>query len=256
MAFMDTRDLFLLEEIVRKNFSSKYKDSILGILWSVLHPLLMVIVITIVFSTMLGKGIDNYPVYLISGRCLFFFFTGAIGSSMGVIKGNQNILKKTGAPKHIFVLGTIISEFIDFLIQFMLLIFIMLATNAPFHFSTMPFAIFPVVCTVFMVIGFSFIMSILATYYTDIKHLWGVIRQILMYASALYFVMENIPEPFYSYLILNPVFWAVNQFRCFMVFGTFPDLINMFNLLTFSLIVLVLGIIVFKKYEDRVILQL
>lgn len=256
MVLIDKRDLFLLEEIVRKNFSSKYKDSILGILWSVLHPLLMVTVITIVFSTMLGKGIDNYPVYLISGRCVFFFFTGAIGASMGVIKSNQNILKKTGAPKHIFVMGSIISEFIDFIIQFMLLILIMIATNAPFHFSTIPFAIFPVICVVLMVIGFSLIMSILATYYTDIKHLWGVLRQILMYASALYFDMENLPEPFYSYLILNPVFWVVNQFRCFMVFGRFPDLINMVNLLLFSLIVLVAGIIVFQKYEDKVILQL
>lgn len=256
MALMNKKDLFLLEEVVRKNFSSKYKDSVLGILWSVLHPLLMVIVLTIVFSTMLGKGVDNYPVYLISGRSVFFYFTHTVSGSMGIIKANQNVLKRTGAPKYIFVLGNVISESINFVIQFLLLVAIMIVTSAPFHFSTMPFAIYPVICISIMATGFAFMMSILATYYTDIKHLWGVLNQMLMYSSALYYVMDNIPDPYHDYLILNPVYWAINQFRSFMVFGTFPDILNMVNLLILSLIVLVMGILIFKKYENKVILQI
>ena len=78
MNLIKKQDFFLLEEVIRKNFSSKYKDSILGIFWSVLNPLLSVIVLTIVFSTLLGRGIENYPVYLLSGRCVFGYFAGTV----------------------------------------------------------------------------------------------------------------------------------------------------------------------------------
>ena len=256
MSFMNRKELFLLEEVVRKNFSSKYKDSSLGLLWSVLNPLLMVITLTIVFSTLLGKGIENYPVYLLSGRFVYSYFTSTIGGSMGVIKANQNVLKRTAAPKYIFVLGKIISEFINSIISFILLIVIMIFTGAEFHFSLMPFSIIPIAAITFMIVGLSLMMSIFTSYYSDVRYLWSVFAQMLMYCSALYYLMDNIPIQYRKYLILNPLYWAINQFRSFMVYGVVPDLLNILNLIILSLIIFVLGIIIFKKYEDKVILQL
>lgn len=256
MNLIKKQDFFLLEEVIRKNFSSKYKDSILGIFWSVLNPLLSVIVLTIVFSTLLGRGIENYPVYLLSGRCVFGYFAGTVGASMNIIKSNQNILKRTSAPKYVFVIGNIISEFLNFIISFILLILIMIVTNAPFHPSFMILSIIPIISLLILVTGSSLIMSILATYYTDIKHLWSIITQLLLYASAIFYSMDSIPEPYHQYLILNPIFWAINQFRSFMIFGTFPDMLNMINLFLLSLMILILGIIIFEKYENKVIMQL
>ena len=256
MSFMNRKELFLLEEVIKKEFSSKYKDSALGLLWSVLNPLLMVITLTIVFSTMLGSGIENYPVYLISGRSMFGYFTTSIGGSMIILKSNKNVLKRTAAPKYIFVFGKIISEFINSIISFILLIVIMIVTGATFHFSLMPFSIIPIVSLTFLITGLSFMMSIFASYYSDVKYLWSVVSQIIMYCSAIFYSMDRIPEPYHQYLILNPVYWAINQFRSFMVFGVVPDLLNILNLIILSLIIFVLGIIIFKKYEDRVILKL
>lgn len=256
MNFMNRKELFLLEEVVRKDFSSKYKDSKLGLIWSVLNPLLMVITLTIVFSTMLGKGIENYPVYLISGRYIFSYFTTTVGGSMGIIKSNKNVLKRTAAPKYIFVLGKIISEFINSIISFILLIIIMIVTGAPFHFLLIPFSIIPVISVTFMITGFSFMMSIVASYYSDVKHLWRVFSQMLMYCSAIFYLMDRIPEPYRQYLLLNPLYWAINQFRSFMVFGVVPDLLNIINLILLSLIIFVIGIIIFEKYENKVILKL
>lgn len=256
MNLIKKQDFFLLEEVIRKNFSSKYKDSILGIVWSVLNPLLSVIVLTIVFSTLLGRGIENYPVYLLSGRCVFAYFAGTVGASMNIIKSNQNVLKRTSAPKYVFVIGTIISEFLNFIISFILLIIIMIVTNAPFHPSFMILSIIPIISLLILVTGSSLIMSILATYYTDIKHLWSIITQLLLYSSAIFYSMDTIPEPYHQYLILNPVFWAIDQFRAFMIIGTFPDMLNMVNLFLLSLIILILGIIIFEKYENKVIMKL
>ena len=255
MNFINEKDIFLLEEVVRRNFSSKYKDSYLGIVWSVLNPLLMVITLTIVFSTILGKGIENYPVYLLSGRCIYSFIMGTIGSSLYVLKSNSNILKRTALPKHIFVIGGIISEFLNFIISFILLIIIMLVTQATFHISTMIFVFIPLLSATIMITGCSLILSIAAVYYTDIKHLWSIFSQMMLYTCAIFYKMDAIPEPFHQYLILNPIYWLIEQFRDFMIFGIIPNYLNVINSYLFSSIVLIIGIIIFFKYEDKVTLK-
>lgn len=254
MKFINEKDLFLLEEVVRKNFSSKYKDSVLGIFWSVLHPLCMVIVLTIVFSTMLGRGIENYPVYLLSGRSVFTYFSITVSLSMSVMKFNKNVLKKTASPKYIFVLGTVISEFLNFFISFLLLIAVMIVTNAPLQ-LTMFLAFIPLTSLVMMVTGLSLFMSVITAYYSDVRYIWKVLSQMLLYASALFYSMDRIPEPYHQFLILNPVYWIIEQFRDFVVFGVMPNTMNIINSYLLSAIILVFGIIIFKKYESDLMMQ-
>lgn len=252
MSLFKKNEIFLLEEIVKKNFSSKYKDSVLGIFWTFLSPLLMMALFTIIFSTIFHGSIENFPVYFLSGWCLFMFFSSSISNSMDSIRGNKHILQRAPAPKHIFVLGSIISEFLNFIIMMIILVVVMIITNAPFYWPTIPFAIIPVFSLLMMLFGLGLIVSIACVYYVDIKYLWTVISMMFMYASAIFYPMEIIPEPFRSYLSLNPLYWVISQFRCFVYYGTFPQVIPMFNLLFVSLIILVLGIIIFKKYENKV----
>lgn len=255
MNLINTNELFLLEEIVKRNFASKYKDSVLGVLWSVLRPLLIMIVLTIVFSTLFDKSIDNYPVYLLCGRCIYDFFTGSVGVAMNSISGNRNILQKTAAPKHIFVIGGIISEFINFLITILILLGVMLVTRSPFYLSIMPLSVIPIISALIMFTGLGLMLSILRVYYTDIQHLWGVLTMMLMYASAIFYPMDIIPEPYHSYLILNPIFWIIDQFRSLFYQGTIPSIHYMVNSLLLSTIILVIGIIIYKKYEKRVTMK-
>ena len=141
---LNKNGIFLLEEIIKKDFAAKYKDSVLGILWSVLKPLFIMVLLTIIFSTIFGNQIENYPVYFLSGKCIYDFFTAATSISVTTIKRNKNILKSTSAPKHIFVLGSILSEFMNFIITLIILVFVMIATHAPFH-ITIPLAIIPLI---------------------------------------------------------------------------------------------------------------
>ena len=115
MNLINKNDLFLLEELLKKNFSAKYKDSFLGILWSILKPLLIMSLLTVIFSTIFGRSIENYPVYFLSGKIIFDFFNLGTSSAMNSLKNNINILKRNPAPKHIFVFGSVLSEFINFL---------------------------------------------------------------------------------------------------------------------------------------------
>lgn len=256
MSPIKKNEIFLLEEIVKKNFTSKYKDSILGIFWTILSPLLMMLLFTIVFSTLFDRHIDNYPIYFLSGWCLFVFFSNSISSSMYALKGNKNILQRTPAPKHIFILGNIISEFLNFLIMMMLLIIIIIITHAPFYWGTMFFAIIPIFSLFIMLTGVGLIVSVACVYYTDIRHLWTVLSMMFMYASCIFYPITIVPEPFRSYLALSPLYWAINQFRCFVYWGIIPERIYIVNFVLLSLIILVCGIIIFKKYENKVTLKL
>ena len=255
MSLVNDNTLFLLEEIVKKNFAAKYKGSVLGILWSVLKPLLIMILLTIIFSNLFGGSIDNYPVYFLSGKCIFDFFTAATNVSMMSLKGNINILKRTAAPKFVFTLGGVISEFINFIITLIILFGVMIVTKAPFHLFTSIIAIFPIISLIMMIIGTGLILAVLCVYFSDIQHLWGVITLMLMYASAIFYPMNIIPEPFHSYMILNPVFWVIDQFRLLVLWGTIPSRMNMINLVLLSAIILVLGVIVFKRYEKKLTLK-
>ncbi len=246
-------DIFLLEEIVKKNFSSKYKESVLGVLWTILSPLLMMALFTIVFSTLFARNIDNYAVYFLCGWCLFHFFIGSISASMDALRGNKSILQRTPAPKYIFVLGGILSEFLNYLIMLILLLVIMFITRAPFHFPIIFCSIIPIISLFIMIVGLGLMLSIACVYYTDIRHLWNVISMMLMYASAIFYPMDIVPEPYKSYLILNPLYWTIDHFRCFVYNGIAPNGIGLINSLLLSLIILICGIIVFKKYEDKVV---
>ena len=246
-------DLFLLEEIVKKNFSSKYKESVLGVLWTILSPLLMMALFTIIFSTIFGRNIDNYAVYFLCGWCLFQFFSASISASMDALRGNKAILQRTPAPKYIFVLGGILSEFLNYLIMLILLVIIMFITHDTFHFPIIFCTIIPVISLFIMIVGLGLMLSIACVYYTDIRHLWSVMSMMLMYASAIFYPMDIIPEPYRGYMMLNPLYWVIDQFRCFVYRGIVPNGINLINLLLLSLIILILGIIVFKKYEYKVV---
>lgn len=246
--------LFLLEETIKKNFAAKYKDSVLGIFWSVLKPLLIMVLLTIIFSTLFGNRVDNYPVYFLSGKCIYDFFSAATNLSMNSIKSNQNILKTTAAPKHIFVLGSIISEFLNFIITLIILIAVMIVTNAPFH-VTMPLSIIPITSLLIMVTGIGLMLSVFRIYFTDIEHLWSVVILMGMYASAIFYPMDIIPEPYHRYMILNPIFWIIDQFRSLSLYGTIPNTLYLINSILISLIILVFGIIIFKKFEKKVTMK-
>lgn len=252
MNILNKNHLFLLHELVKKNFSSKYKDSSLGILWSLLRPLLIMMVFTIVFSTVFGRSIQNYPVYYLVGRTVLDFFNGSITSSMNALRGNRNILMLTDAPKYIFVLATVISEFLNYLISLILVVGVMIATHAPFYFNTIPYMIIPVISLIMMTCGFCLIVSIIAVYYSDIIHLWGVVSLLILYTSAIFYPMDILAEPYRSYAILSPVFWIIDQVRDYVYLGRMHSLLNTVDSLLLSAIILVLGIIVFQAYKDKV----
>ena len=246
---------FLLKELVKKDLTSKYKDSVLGILWGFFNPLLIMLVFTAIFSMLFGRSIENYPVYFLSGRIIFDFYNAGTKGAMRSIKRNQNLIKKIYVPKYMFSVSTICYEFINFLISFVILFGVMIITGASFHW-TIIVSIIPMFFLLCLVFGVGLILAVCNTYFTDVGHLYNVFTLLLMYSSALFYPMEIVPPLVQRIFTLNPVYSAISCFRECISYGILPNMSTLLYLAVFSLTTLGIGIVLFKIYEKRLVLEL
>lgn len=250
-----TSEYFLLKQLVKKNFSAKYKDSVLGILWSFLNPLLTMIALTIIFGALFKRNIENFPVFFLIGRCLYDYFTGGTKIAMNSLKSNKGILERIHVPKYIFAFGGIASEFINYLITIIILVAVMIATSAPFYLASLC-SIIPILTLSGIIIGAGLILAIGASYFTDIKYLYNVFTMILMYASAIFYPIEVVPMPFRKYMELNPIYACIAQMRQMVLSGTLPPLSSFLYTLVWAIGLLIVGILIFRKYQKKIIRQL
>lgn len=246
---------YMLSLFVKKDIEKRYKDAYLGVLWSLLNPLLHMVVLGIIFTALFKKDIENFPLYLITGRIVFDYFSGTTNSAMRSITGSAPLLKKINFPKYMVVLSTVLSNFIIFLISFIDLFLIMFITKAP---VTLSFIVLPIYLLLFMlfVLGCSFILSILNAYFRDTQHLYSVFIMMLSYFSCIFYPRDVIPEKFQFFLTLNPVFQFIDGFRAIVYYGTMPSQENMILILIYTFLSLVIGAFIFIKYKDKVIVRL
>lgn len=250
-----TSENFLLRQLIKKNFTSKYKDSVLGILWSFLNPLIQMAILTAIFSTIFARSIENFPVYFMAGRCVLDFFNVGTKSAMTSIKKNRGILQKIYVPRYIFALGNICSEFLNFLMSLIVMIGIMIVTRAPFHVMSI-FAIIPIATLFILITGVGLVLAIVCTKFTDMEYLYKIFTSLLTYACAIFYPMDIVPQPVRGYMELNPIYGIIAQFREFVMYGRFPSNKIMITTFVFSVVIFIIGILLFRKYQDKITLEL
>ena len=246
---------FLLTELIKRDISGKYKDSTLGLFWSFLNPLLSMIVLTIVFSTFFGRTIENFPVYLLSGKLVFDLFANATTGAMDSIKGNSEIIKKIYVPKYMFAVGIVCSEFINFLISLIVLVAVMLATGAPFYMSLL-YSPIPLFFLLVLTMGVGLILATATTFFTDIKYLYGVLIMLLSFMTPLFYPIEIIPQEFLFFFKVNPLYAAVSSIRDIVLYGAFPQTKFLLYLIITSIIALVIGVYLFYRYQDEFVINI
>lgn len=246
---------FLLYELIKRDIQSKYKESVLGLFWSFLNPLLQCIALTIVFSTLFGRSIPNYPVYLLSGKLLFDLFANSTSGAMESIRSNRQIIKKIYVPRYMFPLGIVSSEFVNYLISLIVLVLVMIVTKAPFYFSLV-YLVIPVILLFIFSIGVGLILATLTTFFTDVKYLWGVVTMLLSFLTPLFYPISIIPKKYLIFFYSSPLYAAVSSCRDCILYNTFPQLNLLLYLFVSAFVVLFVGIGIFYKYQDKFILYL
>ena len=263
-SFMKYR--YLLVELVKKGIKLKYRRSYLGLVWTLLEPLLTMIVLTFVFGRMLGRGGGSigpelYPVYVLCGRLLYSCFSSASKVGMRSIRSNQAMIKKVYVPKYLYPLSSVIYNYIIFLLSLIVLavVGIVLGIPATWHIIEI---IFPIIVLLVLCIAAALFLSTVCVFFRDVEYLWDVLLMLIMYCSAIFYFPDRLGSEMVKKVIqLNPLYCIIENFRHVILVGEsiFSSPQEIFMLVysgVFSLIALVIGIIVFKKNQDKFVLHL
>lgn len=245
-----TKYKFLMKQLVDRDFKGKYKRSVLGIFWSFLNPLLTMSVQYIVFSTLFKSGIENFPVYLLIGIILFNFFQESVNMGLASIVGNASLITKVYVPKYIYPITRVLSSAINLFISLIPLLFVILITKTKITISFLLIP-FPLICLIIFCIGMSLILSSIMVFFRDTQFLWGVVSMIWMYATPLFYPENIIPERFSFILKINPLYHYVRFMRILILNGVSPEIKAYLFCAVFSVIALVIGLIIFKKTQDK-----
>lgn len=247
----------LLIQLVERDVKLKYRRSFLGYVWSILNPLLIMLVQTFVFMTMFSRNITNYPVYLITGRVLFEFYSSSTKGAMRSIIGNGTLLKKTYVPKYIFPLAKITSALVDCFFSLGAMLIVMIFTRAEFSWYILLSPIILLQLYVFC-LGMGFFLSAINVFFRDMQHIYQAVTMALMYATPLFYDLESLNNPTAVYVIktFNPLYYYVAAFRDLIYYGRFPDLGVFLGGWLIAFAALIIGLFYFKKQQDKFILYI
>lgn len=245
----------LLWEFVKKDIKLKYRNSVLGVLWSMLNPLLIMLVLTFLFSTLFKNKIPNFPVYCLAGRLIYDFFAQSTNQSMTSITGKSSLIKKIYVPKYLYPLSRVISSFIIFLISLIPLILIMVVTKVKIT-KVVLLSFYPLLCLFFICLGIGLVVATINVFFRDMQHLYSVILMIIMYASAIFYSADIINPKYVIILNLNPIFPVIKVFRDCVLYGQITAVNSWVLCPLYAVISLILGLIIFYKKQDKFILHL
>ena len=245
----------LLQELVARDIKIKYRRSILGVLWTLLNPLLMMIVLSIVFSNIFRFAIENFPLYLLSGQVVFNFYTDCTTSSMTSIIGSAPLIKKIYIPKYLFVLSKALSSCINLMASFTALICVTLVMRMELHY-TLLLSIIPLFFLMVFSLGVSMFLAAVVVKFRDIVHLYSVFTTALLYLTPVIYPMSILPEKFQVLVKLNPLTNIVMMFRDVYMYNTLPELSSLLIACVECLVMCIVGVYVFWKKQDGFILDL
>lgn len=246
---------YLLSELVKKDIKLKYRRSKLGILWTLLEPLLTMIVLSLVFSELRGNADRTFPVYILTGRLLYSYFSNGTKVAARSIRSHSSMMRKVYIPKYMYPLSSILSNFIIFLISLIVLVGVSLVLRIKITLHVLE-GIYPLVLLFLLTLGVGLILATLEVFFRDLEYLWSVVLMIIMYCSAIFYPADMLKGNKSIILDLNPLYALIKNFRNAVLYGIEPDYGALAYAGTFSVIALIIGVIAFYKKQDEFILNL
>lgn len=244
----------LMKELVVRDLKVKYRRSFLGYVWSLLNPLLMMTVMTVVFSYMFRFDIPNYPLYLICGQTLWTFFNESTSMAMHSVLQNGTLIRKVYIPKYIFPVARVLSSFVTTGFSLLSILIVMLVTKVPLS-AKMLLVPVPLFFLLIFCMGMGMILSALSVYFRDIVHLYGVFTMAWMYVTPIFYPISALPENVAAFLTLNPMYHYISFFRELVLYASIPAVNVWLNCIISSLTVFFVGVLVFHKLQKNFILH-
>lgn len=245
----------LIFELVSRDLKTKYRRSVLGLVWSLLNPLLMMFIIAAVFSTILDIRIENFAIYLLTGQVIFNFFSESTSLAMISITSNASLIQKVYVPKYIFPLSKIAYSFVNLLFSLIAIVIMLIVTGLTPTVSILAFPLPLLYITIFAA-GVGLILASLTVFFRDIMHLYGVLLQAWMYLTPIIYPITALSENLQSLMNYNPLYHYIDLFRRMVMYGNIADLRAHLICIVCSIVTFIIGMIVFYRKQDKFILYI
>ena len=241
---------FLFEELVKRDFKKKYKRTFLGMGWSMLSPLLMLLVMKIVFEQFFGRTMNHYTTYLFCGLLTFNWFAQSTNGGMRCLSGNASIFTKVNVPKYLFLFSNNIQVLLNFLLT-LLVFFVFCAIDHVQFTWRFVCLVYPITTMLLFNLGVGMVLSALFIFFRDIDYLWSVMLQLLMYGSAIFYTVDKFPPNVQLVFSLNPIFRHIAYIREVVLSGSVPSLGTHLSLLGFAAVAFLAGAFMYKHYNTK-----
>ena len=241
---------FLFEELVKRDFKKKYKRTVLGMGWSMLMPLLTLLVMKIVFEQFFGRNTPHYTTYLFCGLLVFNWFAESTNSGMRSLYGNASIFTKVNVPKYLFLFSGNVQSLINFGLTLLVFFFFCALDRVTFTWRFV-FLLYPILTLLIFNIGIGMILSALYIFFRDMDYLWGVFIQLLMYGSAIFYQVDRMSPGLQRVFAFNPVYRHIVYVREIVLNGAIPSLATHLTLLGFAAVAFLIGAFMYKRYNTR-----
>lgn len=251
--FMKYRHLLI--ELVSSELKVKYRRSFLGIIWSVLQPLGMMLILTVVFSTLFRSDIEYFPVYVLSGRIIWDLFSIATCAAQGSVISNSGLIKKVFVPKYIFPLAKAVSALVNtgFSLIALLIVVYFSGVEIGMSFFLLPL---PLILLFLFSLGIALIISAYTVFFRDLAHLYELLLTAWMYVTPIFYPIDILPAPVLALVKFNPIIYYLDFFRAIVYYGVMPPLETVVICTVMAIASLAIGFFLFNKNQDKFILYI
>lgn len=244
------KNMFLFSELVKRDFKQKYKDTYLGILWSLLSPLLLLLVMNLVFKQFFGRNTPHYTIYLFCGNLVFSYFRESTTLGMTTLVSNSAIISKVRISKSIFLLAKNVSCLINFALTLCIFFIFCLFDHITFSWLFL-MLLYPTLCMVVFNVGMGAILSALYVFFRDTSYLYTVFLRLLSYCSAIFYKVEDLAPACRKFFLLNPIYVYINYYRMIVLEGCMPSVQYHVLCLFYAVAVAIVGWLLYKKKNDQ-----
>jgi ABC-type polysaccharide/polyol phosphate export permease len=247
------RDTYRFRELIwalaLKELRVRYKRSVLGFLWALLNPALLMLVLTLVFGTIMRFSVPHYSIFLLSMLLPWTFFTQALAYSVECIVGNAELLKKVYVAKIVFPVAALVSNIINFLLSLIPLTLLMVLLRFPLHWTWIYLPI-PMLGLFLFTLGVGLVFATANVFYRDVSHIVQILLSAWFYFSPIIYSLDFIPAKYHWLFRMNPMLYVLNGFRLSIYYGILPSLGSLALSLGCGVAALIIGFSVFRRYQN------
>ncbi|HEY3939704.1 MAG TPA: ABC transporter permease [Bryobacteraceae bacterium] len=248
------RDTYRYRELIwalaLKELTLRYKRSFLGFVWALLNPMLLMLVLTVVFSTIMVMKVPHYAVFVLSVLLPWTFFSQSVTYAAESIVGNADLIKKVRVAKLVFPVAAVVSNMINLLLSLIPLVLIVLFTGQPFHLTWIYLPI-PLLALVLTTLGATFFFAAANVYYRDVAHIVQIVLQVWFYVTPIIYSLDLFPARYRIFFKLNPLLYVLNGFRLSVYYGLLPTWQSVLASFACAFVALYVGFRIFQSRQDE-----